>query len=91
MDEWHFFKKKCKTCGSRKTKKILSAFSSNVQRTYTETLNELKQMGNVRLAPKQTPPWGEGPPAGGCPYENASTEENEEKPSQPAHLKPDVK
>ncbi len=71
MDEWHWLKRKCKTCKSRKTHKIFSKFSSSVERTYTDTLNELKQMGNVQFVPRQTPPWGEGPPPGGCPYENA--------------------
>jgi putative FmdB family regulatory protein len=74
IDEWHWRKRKCKKCGSRKTKKILSSFSSSVERTQTETMNELKQMGNVQFVPKTTPPWGDGPPPGGCPYENAEKE-----------------
>jgi putative FmdB family regulatory protein len=74
IDEWHWRGRKCAKCGSRKTRKILSKFSSSVERTTTETMNELKQMGNVQFVPRTTPPWGEGPPPGGCPYENAEKE-----------------
>jgi putative FmdB family regulatory protein len=74
FDEWHWRGRKCAKCGSRKTRKILSKFSSSVERTTTETMNELKQMGNVQFVPRSTPPWGEGPPPGGCPYENAEKE-----------------
>ena len=76
--EWHLFPRKCKQCGRRKTKRIVSSFSSSVERSRTETLNELKQVGNVQFVPQQTPPWGQGPPPGGCPYENAAKEESEE-------------
>ena len=75
LDEWHLLGRKCKKCGSRKTRKIISSFSSSVERTYSETLNELKQMGNVQFVPRYTPPWGEGPPPGGCPYEKMEQEE----------------
>ena len=81
LDEHHWLNRKCKKCGSRKTRKIMSSFSSSVARTSTETMNELKQMGNVQFVPKYTPPWGEGPPPGGCPYEKM---EQEEKPKQDA-------
>jgi putative FmdB family regulatory protein len=76
FNEWHLFGRKCKKCGSRKTKKIPSTFSSSVARTHTETLNELKHLGNVQFSPRHTPPWGEGPPPGGCPYEKMEQEEN---------------
>ena len=49
-------------------------------------MNELKQMGNVQFVPKYTPPWGTGPPPGGCPYEKAEKEAaakaEEKKPSR---------
>lgn len=82
LDEWHWRKRKCRKCGSRKTRKVPSAFASSVERTYTETLNELKQMGNVQFVPKQRPPWGDGPPPGGCPYEKMEQEEKAKKAAQ---------
>ena len=78
QDEWHLFPRKCKQCGRRKTKRIVSSFFSAVERSRAETLNELKQMGNVQFVPKQAPPWGGGPPPGGCPYENGAKEENKD-------------
>ncbi len=83
IDEWHWRRRKCKKCRSRKTRKVLSRFSSSVERTQTETMNELKQMGNVQFVPKSTPPWGDGPPPGGCPYENAEKGKSG-KPGDPA-------
>ena len=69
--EWHLFPRKCKQCGRRRTKRVLSSFSSNVRRSRTETLNELKQMGNVNFVPGRTPAGAHGPPPGGCPYDGA--------------------
>jgi putative FmdB family regulatory protein len=66
--EWHLFPRKCKHCGRRRTKRIVSSFSSNVRRSQTETLNELKQMGPVNFVPRQAPAGSPGPPPGGCPY-----------------------
>jgi hypothetical protein len=57
---------------------MVSSFSSTVQRTRTETLNELKQMGNVEFVPRQAAPRRQGPPPGGCPYENMAKEEKKE-------------
>ena len=88
MDQWRLLPRKCKQCGSRKTHKVLSRFSSSVERTYTETLNELKQMGNVQFVPKQTNPWGDGPPPGGCPYENAAKEEEKKQQARPVREPP---
>ena len=76
--DWHLLPRKCKQCGRRKTQRILSPFSSTVQRSHTETLNELKQLGNVQFVPRQTPSWGQGSPPGGCPYESADKEEKRE-------------
>ncbi len=71
-------RKRCQHCGSRKLTKIPSAFASSVQRTQIEMLNELKQMGNVQFVPPPPkPPWGDGPPPGGCPYENAEKAKKE--------------
>ena len=78
QEEWHLFPRKCKQCGRRKTRRIVSTFSSSVQRTQTETLNELKQMGNVQFVPRQAAPRGQGPPPGGCPYEKMAGEEKTE-------------
>ena len=75
---WYLFPRKCKQCGRRKTQRIVSSFSSTVQRTQTETLNELKQMGNVQFVPRQAAPRSQGPPPGGCPYEKMAGEEKTE-------------
>lgn len=83
-----FGKKKCKNCGSKDLKKIVSAFSSKVERTYTENLNELKSMGNVNFVPPPPkPPWGDGPPPGGCPYEKAAKEEQAKLEKEKAEKK----
>ena len=73
-DEWGFWRRKCEQCGSRKLKRIPSTFTATASRSTADQLNELKQMGNVQVVPKQTNPWGDGPPPGGCPYENAEKE-----------------
>ncbi len=84
VDEWGFWRRKCENCGSRKLKKVLSSFTPSASRSSTETLNELKQMGNVQFVPKHVPPWGTGPPPGGCPYENMEKEaEKKEKAAKP--------
>ena len=72
-------KKKCKHCGSKKLTKIISACSGKVERTYTETLNELKSMGNVSFTPSYPNTQPQGPPPGGCPYERAAKEEEARK------------
>jgi len=72
--EWHLLPRKCRQCGRRTTRRIVSPFSSTVQRSHTETLNDLQRMGNVNFAPSRPPAWGHGPPPGGCPYENAAEE-----------------
>ena len=83
VDERKFWGRKCEQCGSRKLKKLPTAFSTSVQRTQTELMNEMKQMGNVQFTPKHVPPWGTGPPPGGCPYENMKDGEGgEEKTPQ---------
>ena len=68
-NEWHLLKRKCRTCGSRRTRKVLSTFTSSVKRTRTETLNELKHMGPVRSVPRRPSPWGEGPHPSACPFD----------------------
>lgn len=76
--EWHLFPRKCKKCGRRRTQKVLSSFSSTVRRSRTETLNDLKQMGNVNFVPRSSPPWGHGPPPGGCPYRQGTDQAGEQ-------------
>jgi putative FmdB family regulatory protein len=81
--EWHLFPRKCRHCGRRRTRKVLSSFSSTVRRSQTETLNELKQMGNVSFVPRQASPGHHGPPPGGCPYDSAEqAESNETRPDK---------
>jgi len=76
-------KKKCRHCGSKQLKKVLSGFGVSVQRTQTEVLNELKSMGNVQFVPPPPkPPWGDGPPPGGCPYEKQVKEEESKKAAE---------
>ena len=79
--EWHLFPRKCKQCGRRRTKKVVSSFFSSVRRSRTETLNELKQMGNVSFVPRPSGQGIHGPPPGGCPYE--PTEPAEEDAARP--------
>ena len=80
--EWHLFPRKCKQCGRRRTKRVVSSFSTNVRRSRTETLNELKQMGNVNFVPRQAPAGVHGPPPGGCPYNGTG---EAEKPDSGPH------
>lgn len=84
--EWHLFSRKCKRCGRRRTQKVVSSFSSSVRRSRIETLNELKQMGNVSFSPRQTVPGIHGPPPGGCPYEG--TEQAEKRETRPDKGRP---
>lgn len=58
--------RKCSRCGSRRLSKVLSSFSTSRSQSMADTLNELKNMGNVNFVP-QYPGMG-GPPPGGCPY-----------------------
>lgn len=91
MDEWGFWKRKCSQCGSRRLSKILSTFTPTASRSTVDQMNELKQMGNVQFVPKETPPWGDGPPPGGCPYEKMEQEADrtskESKPQGPYTIK----
>lgn len=89
--EWHLFPRRCKQCGRRKTKRIVSSFSASVSRSYADTLNELKQMGNVNFVSRQAPPAAGGPPPGGCPYENLEKDPQKEtlpNRASPVEVKP---
>jgi len=73
-------KRRCEKCRGKKLHKIVSRFGSSVERTRTEMLNELKSMGNVQFVPPTPkPPWGDGPPPGGCPYEKQAQDEQTKK------------
>ena len=75
-----FGRRKCPHCKSKKLRRVMSSFAAQGTRTYNEQLNELKSMGNVQFVPPQPkPPWGDGPPPGGCPYENAEKAETAKK------------
>ena len=75
-----FGRKKCPHCGSRKLRRVMSAFAAHPKMSYTDELNELKSMGNVQFVPPPPkPPWGDGPPPGGCPYEKAAQDESKAK------------
>ena len=81
-------KRRCKHCGSKKLVKVVSSFSSKVERTQNEMMNELKSMGNVTFTPPPPkPPWGDGPPPGGCPYENAAKEDEAKTAKETADKK----
>ena len=81
-------KKKCAHCGSKKLKKVISQCAGKVERTYTESLNELAGMGNVTFSPPPPKPsWGDGPPPGGCPYEKMAKEEESKKAREKAEKK----
>lgn len=74
---FRFFKRKCEKCGSRKLKKIFSTFSPNSVKSEADTMNELSRMGNINFVP-QSPSMGNhhGPPPGGCPYANSSSDDS---------------
>ncbi|MDP8254471.1 MAG: zinc ribbon domain-containing protein [Candidatus Alcyoniella australis] len=75
-------RRRCSKCGSKKLVKVVSSFSSKVERTRTETLNEMAGMGNVQFVPQQSQP--QGPPPGGCPYCSPEGQEKEnDKPKGP--------
>lgn len=81
-------KKRCRYCGSKKLTKIISSCAGKVERTYTESLNELAGMGNVTFTPPPPKPsWGDGPPPGGCPYEKMAKEEKANKDKEKADRK----
>ncbi len=83
-----FGKKRCKHCRSKKLKKIISHCAGKVERTQNEMMNELKSMGNVQFTPPPPkPPWGDGPPPGGCPYEKAAKAEEAKKAKAKADKK----
>lgn len=68
-------KRRCRQCNSKKLHKVPSGFGVSVSRTQTETMNELKSMGNVQFAPQYPSAAPTGPPPGGCPYEKQAKEE----------------
>lgn len=84
-----FGRKKCPACKSKKLKRLMSSFSAHPKASYTDQLNELKSMGNVQFTPPPPkPPWGDGPPPGGCPYEKeAKAPKNEPKRDSPIIVK----
>ena len=48
--------KRCTSCGSRNTERILSAFTATASRSQSEMLNDLKSMGNVSFSPQAAAP-----------------------------------
>lgn len=67
--------RKCKACGGRKLKRIMSSFVYNAPVT-------LEDLG-VKIVNQPQPAGGypqqQGPPPGGCPYENMAKAEEEKK------------
>ena len=81
-------KRRCRYCGSKKLDKVISRCAGKVERTYTESLNELKSLGNVTFSPPPPKPaWGDGPPPGGCPYEKAAQADQAKKDKEKADRK----
>ncbi len=74
-----FFRRKCEKCGSKRLKKVLSAFSPHSVKSTTDSLNDLSKMGNINFVP-QSPGMGahHGPPPGGCPYANSTESSSED-------------
>lgn len=68
------FIRKCKNCGSKKLKRVLSTFSAHRTQSFPEMVDDLRKMGNVQFVPQTPRPMG--PPPGGCPY--AKEEKKEE-------------
>ncbi len=66
VDEFRILGRKCTNCGSRRTKKVMSGFSTSKRADMPSMINELKKYGPVNFVPG-TPP-AQGPPPGGCPY-----------------------
>lgn len=75
VDEFRILGRKCSNCGSRKTKKVMSGFSTSKRADMPSMINELKKYGPVNFVPG-TPP-SQGPPPGGCPY--SSQDEKSDK------------
>jgi putative FmdB family regulatory protein len=72
--------RKCRACGGRKLKRIMSAFVYNPPVTL-EDLGIKMPPPTAGPAPRGgfTQPQPQGPPPGGCPYENMAKEEAEKK------------
>ena len=72
IDEFRILRRKCAHCGSRKTKKVMSGFSTSTRTDMPTMINELKKYGPVNFVPGAPPV--QGPPPGGCPYSSQNEE-----------------
>jgi len=91
FDEPRLFqkKKRCEKCRSKKLKRVYSDFGISVSRSTSEMLDELKQHAKIQFVPPPPkPPWGDGPPPGGCPYEKMAQQESDKTESAHESTKP---
>ena len=70
---WFSFGRRCRYCGSRRLKRIYSAFATRRNESMPDLLNEMSRMGPVNFVPR---PPVTGPPPGGCPFEKQAGEES---------------
>lgn len=77
VDEFKFFGRKCSKCGSRKTMKVMSGFATARRVDMPSMINELKKYGPVNFVPG--PPPAQGPPPGGCPYEQKEAKDEKKQ------------
>lgn len=70
---WFSFGRKCRHCGSRRLKRVISTFATRRNESMGELLNEMNRMGTVNFVPR---PPVTGPPPGGCPYEKGAKEDS---------------
>ncbi len=69
--------RKCKSCGGRKLKRVMSSFVYNAPVTLEDL--GVKVVNQPAPPPGSAPPQPQGPPPGGCPYEKMAKEEEARK------------
>ena len=76
-------RKRCPYCKSKRLRRVYSTFAVSVSRSTAEMLDEIKQYAKVEFVPPPPkPPWGDGPPPGGCPYEKMAEHQTDESKEQ---------
>lgn len=91
FDEPSLFRKKrrCERCGSKKLKRVYSSFGVSISRSTAEMLDEMKHHAKIQFVPPPPkPPWGDGPPPGGCPYEKMAQQEQSNAESSDSSTSP---
>ena len=71
--------RKCRACGGRRLKKVMSSFAYHPEITLEDLGVKMPSPQEMEQMQRQAPAQPTGPPPGGCPYENMEKEKAEKE------------